>query len=147
MHITKLIDGKGHGYSIYAVAPDGKQCEIRYYIGSLNKHDAKQVMTRFKFISEHGLPINERQFRKLQNSKEIFEIKIKTDNVRIFCFKSRAETEPFNNRDQLIKKSIILTHAKMKNQVVKPKKLSREIESAEEWRTKYFTGKVEIIEV
>jgi hypothetical protein len=145
MYITKLTDGKGHGYSIYAVVPDGKKCEIRYYINSLIERDAKQVLTRFKFISEHGLPINERQFRKIQNSDEIFEIK--TDNVRIFCFKSRAETAPFNQHDPLIKKSIILTHAKMKNEVVKKKKLSREVDSAEKWRSKYFTGKVEIIEV
>jgi hypothetical protein len=35
----------------------------------------------------------------------------------------------------------------MKNEVVKKKKLSREVDSAEKWRSKYFTGKVEIIEV
>lgn len=145
MHITKLRDGIGHGYSIYAVVPDGKECEIRNYIMALNKIDYTQVITRIKFISEAGPPPNERQFRKIQNSEEIYEIK--TKNVRIFCFKSYAETALFNKHLPLIKKSIILTHAKMKNEVVKKKKLSREVDSAEEWRTKYFTGKVEIIEV
>lgn len=143
MYIVRLIRGEESGYNIYGLASDGRKCDFRSYADSLNDYDKRQVFERITRLSRHGDPHNTGQFRKIKNSEEIFEIK--TKNVRIFCFKSEAETKSYNKFTPLLKKSIILLHAKMKNEVVKKKIFNRNVAKAEKWREEFFTGEVEII--
>jgi len=128
MVVTQLINGSGHGFSLYAILVDG-HCIVQEFIESLDEKYQKQIINLFQNVATTGLPKSIEKFRPVDD--KIYELKTRS-GVRILCF--------FSGR--ILRKSLVLTHGFMKPG---EKVLKREIKKAQTWFTEYISGEINII--
>ena len=112
---------RGQIFHIEAVALDGDTAPAEVWLDSLSVKQQQKFASLFKLLADAGKLWNERKFKHLEGSDQIFEFKV--DDGRVLCF-------------FFVGQRVILTHGFSKKSQKTPK---GEIERAEKYKTEFTT--------
>jgi phage-related protein len=122
MELTHSIY-RGQVFHIEALVLENGTAPAEEWLDSLSSKQQQKFAALFKWLADAGKIWNERKFKHLEGSEQIFEFKV--DDGRVLCF-------------FFVGQRVILTHGFSKKS---PKTPKGEIERAERYKNE-FVGKV-----